>query len=63
MIDPATIAPGPIETADDLPAGGTRLTQKAIGIKATVVAGTVLLRDGEHTGEHPGRLVRGPLAR
>jgi N-acyl-D-aspartate/D-glutamate deacylase len=38
------------------------LTQKATGIKATVVNGEILMRDGEHTGALPGRLLRGPLA-
>ncbi len=63
VIDPATIAPGPVEAARDLPAGGTRLKQKAVGVKASVVAGTILMQDGEHTGAHPGRLIRGPLVR
>lgn len=63
IIDPDTIAPGPVEAAFDLPAGGKRLKQKATGIKATVVAGTTLLQDGQHTGAHPGRLIRGPLTR
>mgnify|MGYP003348618076 CR=1 FL=1 len=33
-----------------------------LGIKATVVAGEVLMADGEHTGALPGRLLRGRLA-
>jgi len=33
-----------------------------VGIKATVVAGEVLMRDGEHTGTLPGRLLRGHAA-
>ena len=45
--------------AYDLPAGGRRLTQKANGYVATIVAGTVTYRDGEPTGALPGRLVRG----
>jgi len=47
----------------DLPAGARRLKQKAAGLKATVVNGEVLLRNNEHTGALPGRLLRGPLAR
>ncbi|WP_233243483.1 hypothetical protein, partial [Caulobacter sp. HMWF025] len=38
---------------------GRRLTQKAHGYVATIVAGTVTYRDGEPTGALPGRLVRG----
>jgi N-acyl-D-aspartate/D-glutamate deacylase len=45
--------------AYDMPAGGRRLTQKAEGYVATVVAGEVTYRDGEPTGALPGRLVRG----
>ena len=43
----------------DLPAGGRRLIQRAHGYEATVVAGVVTWRNGEHTGALPGRLVRG----
>lgn len=42
----------------DLPAGGKRMHQRAEGIVATVVSGKVTYRDGVHTGELPGRLVR-----
>ena len=45
--------------AYDLPAGGKRLTQRARGYCATVVAGQVTYRDGEPTGALPGRLLRG----
>jgi N-acyl-D-aspartate/D-glutamate deacylase len=44
---------------NDLPAGGKRLVQRADGYRATVVAGDVVMRDGEPTGALPGRLVRG----
>ena len=46
--------------AFDLPAGGKRLLQKAEGYRATVLSGVVTYRDGEATGNFPGRLVRGP---
>jgi N-acyl-D-aspartate/D-glutamate deacylase len=46
----------------DLPAGGKRLLQKASGYRATIVSGVVTYREGEATGELPGRLVRGPQA-
>lgn len=48
--------------AYDLPAGGRRLTQRADGYVATIVAGVVTQRDGEPTGALPGRLVRGGQA-
>ncbi len=46
-------------TKCDLPAGGKRLTQTATGYVATIVSGVVTYRDGEPTGDLPGRLVRG----
>jgi N-acyl-D-aspartate/D-glutamate deacylase len=49
-------APRPV---NNLPGGGRRLEQKAEGYVATVVSGEVTYRDGDFTGAHPGRLVRG----
>jgi N-acyl-D-amino-acid deacylase len=62
VFDPAKIAPKLPELAHDLPAGARRLKQKSEGLAATVVNGKVLLRNNEHTGALPGRLLRGPLA-
>ncbi|MNO45133.1 D-aminoacylase [compost metagenome] len=42
----------------DLPAGGKRLLQGASGYVATIVSGVPVYRDGEPTGQYPGRLVR-----
>ncbi len=42
-----------------LPAGGRRLIQRAVGYRATIVSGEVIMRDGEPTDARPGRLVRG----
>ena len=47
----------------DLPAGGRRLMQEASGYRATVKAGAVTFEDGVHTGELPGRLLRGARPR
>ncbi|WP_313803820.1 amidohydrolase family protein [Sphingobium sp.] len=44
----------------DLPAGGTRLLQRAEGWKATFVSGQCTYRDGVEQAALPGRLVRGP---
>ncbi|MFJ9390813.1 amidohydrolase family protein [Nocardioides sp. NPDC101246] len=44
--------------AHDLPTGGKRLMQKAVGYEHTIVAGETVYRDGEDTGARPGRLVR-----
>jgi N-acyl-D-aspartate/D-glutamate deacylase len=49
----------PPEVATDLPAGGTRIIQRAHGYVATVKRGVVTYRNGESTGARPGELVRG----
>jgi N-acyl-D-amino-acid deacylase len=56
-----TIIPQLPELAYDLPAGARRLKQKSSGILATVVNGEVLMRNGEHTGALPGKLLRNRL--
>jgi N-acyl-D-aspartate/D-glutamate deacylase len=48
----------PPRWAADLPAGGRRLLQDAVGYDMTMVAGRITWQDGEPTGELPGRLVR-----
>jgi N-acyl-D-aspartate/D-glutamate deacylase len=63
VFDPDKIAPEMPRLDHDLPAGARRLKQKAAGMMATVVNGKVVLRNNEHTGELPGKLLRGPLAR
>ncbi len=42
----------------DLPAGGQRLMQDAVGYRATLVSGQVILENDRLTGARPGRLVR-----
>lgn len=49
----------PPHLVHDLPAGGRRLMQEAVGYRMTIKAGTVTFEDGESTGALPGRLVRG----
>jgi N-acyl-D-amino-acid deacylase len=45
----------------DLPGGARRLVQKADGIAATIVNGTVALEHGEWTGATAGRVLKGRL--
>jgi N-acyl-D-amino-acid deacylase len=45
--------------AADLPANGRRLLQDAEGYDYTFCNGTITWENGQHTGELPGRLVRG----
>src|SRR5215472_6961443 len=61
VLDPATVGARMPEVVTDLPAGAKRLKQTADGVRATVVNGQVLLRDNEHTGALPGRLLRGQV--
>jgi N-acyl-D-aspartate/D-glutamate deacylase len=42
----------------DLPAGGKRLLQDAVGYRATLVGGVPIVTDDRATGATPGRLVR-----
>ena len=58
IFDPLTVAPEVPRIRHDLPGGARRLVQKATGFLATVVAGQILLRNGEHTGALPGQLLR-----
>jgi N-acyl-D-amino-acid deacylase len=44
---------------DDLPAGGKRLLQGAVGYVETIKAGVTTFAEGEDTGARPGTLVRG----
>jgi N-acyl-D-aspartate/D-glutamate deacylase len=59
VIDLDNLALDRPEMRADFPLGGGRLVQRATGYRATIVAGTVLIDDGQHTGALPGRLARG----
>jgi N-acyl-D-aspartate/D-glutamate deacylase len=59
VIDLDRLALLPPRSVTDLPAGGSRLLQDAVGYVATVVHGVVVRRDDVDTGARPGRLVRG----
>jgi N-acyl-D-aspartate/D-glutamate deacylase len=61
VIDPERVAPALPTVEHDLPAGARRLVQRAVGFRATIVAGEIVLADGEPTGRLPGRLLRNPL--
>lgn len=63
VFDADRVAPLMPEVRTDLPAGAKRLVQKAEGIAFSIVNGQILMRDGEHTGAYPGKLLRGPLAK
>jgi N-acyl-D-amino-acid deacylase len=62
VIDLGALALSPPEIVQDLPAGGTRLVQKARGYHHTVKSGVVTFEQGEWTGATPGGLLRGETA-
>ena len=61
IFDPETVRSLPEDTVTDLPAGGWRVRELAEGIGVTIVNGQVLIEDGKHTGEFPGRVMRNAL--
>jgi N-acyl-D-aspartate/D-glutamate deacylase len=61
IFDPATFGPRVPEVVHDLPTGARRLSQRATGMKATIVSGEVLIEDGQYTGAVPGKLIRRTL--
>ncbi len=63
LIDMKALKLGAPWMAFDLPAGGKRLLQKAVGYVMTIKNGEVTFRNGTMTGALPGTLVRGPQAR
>jgi len=60
VIDMEAIKLGKPWLAFDLPAGGKRLLQKAVGYVATVKSGVVTFKGGEAQGAYPGGVIRGP---
>ena len=58
VIDPARLSVGVPKLVRDLPAGGKRFVQKAVGYVGTWVAGVAVQREGEVTSARPGHLVR-----
>jgi N-acyl-D-aspartate/D-glutamate deacylase len=58
IFDPDTVRPLPETVVHDFPAGGWRMKEPAAGIHMTIVNGRVLMEDGSHTGELPGRVLR-----
>ncbi len=58
VLDPDTVAERQPELVHDFPGGAPRYIQKATGYRATLVNGQVAVRDGEHTGERAGEVLR-----
>jgi N-acyl-D-aspartate/D-glutamate deacylase len=58
VFDPATIDLLPPEKVTDLPEDAPRYIQRAKGIHYSIVNGSVLMKNGIHTGVYPGRVLR-----
>ena len=59
LVDLDELGVGQTRWVDDLPAGAGRLVVDAVGYRAVVVNGEVLLEDGMPTGALPGQVIRG----
>jgi N-acyl-D-aspartate/D-glutamate deacylase len=58
VFDPDTIDQAKPEQVNDLPEGAPRYIQRAKGIHYTIVNGSVLMKNGKHTGMYPGKVLR-----
>jgi N-acyl-D-aspartate/D-glutamate deacylase len=58
VFDPATIDLLPPEKVTDLPEDAPRYIQRAKGIHYSIVNGSVLMKNGIHTGVYPGKVLR-----
>jgi N-acyl-D-aspartate/D-glutamate deacylase len=58
VFDPSTIDQCKPEQVNDLPEGAPRYIQHAKGIHYTIVNGSVLTKNGKHTGIYPGKVLR-----
>ncbi len=65
VLDPDTVAAGPLKRVHDQPAGAVRLISEAIGIEAVIVNGTLIREGGRDVvgdGALPGKVLRGGRA-
>jgi N-acyl-D-amino-acid deacylase len=62
IFDEQRIKPRLPTVEQDLPGGARRLVQKADGIAATIVNGTVTVENGKATGDFAGHVLKGRLA-
>jgi len=58
IFDPDTVKPLPLEVLHDFPTGAKRIKEPAQGVHMTIVNGRVLMEDGKHSGNLPGRVLR-----
>jgi N-acyl-D-amino-acid deacylase len=58
IFDPDSVKPLPLEVLHDFPTGAKRIKEPAQGVRMTIVNGQVLMEDGKHSGNLPGRVLR-----
>ena len=63
IFDPDTVAECMPEIVHDFPGGAPRFIQRSRGYDATIVSGQISVREGEHTGNRAGRVLRSAAAR
>jgi N-acyl-D-amino-acid deacylase len=57
VFDPATVGPLKLQTLDDIPGGGTRMTKDAQAISWVIVNGEPVVENGVSTDAIPGRVL------
>jgi N-acyl-D-aspartate/D-glutamate deacylase len=58
VFDPASIDLEKPQQVNDLPEGAPRFIQHARGIHYSIVNGSILMKNGAHTGAYPGKVLR-----
>jgi N-acyl-D-aspartate/D-glutamate deacylase len=58
LLDPETVDMEDVSLVDDLPGGTARLFAAATGVSRVFVNGREIVRDGEATGDLPGKVLR-----
>jgi len=58
VFDPATVEPLTLQTLDDIPGGGTRMTKDSTGIPWVLVNGVPVIEEGKPTSSTPGAVLR-----
>jgi N-acyl-D-aspartate/D-glutamate deacylase len=58
VFDPATVEPLALQTLDDIPGGGTRMTKDSRGIPWVLVNGVPVVEEGTANTSTPGSILR-----
>ncbi|MGH7843928.1 MAG: N-acyl-D-amino-acid deacylase family protein [Candidatus Binatia bacterium] len=58
VFDPATVDAEEPEMVNDLPERAPRYIQHARGVHYSIVNGSLLMKNGKHTGSYPGQVLR-----